>query len=55
MLAELLDKGWPHIAGMVLVVFVAFLPFFAFRETERALGKGKLKDLFVKSRGFERQ
>jgi hypothetical protein len=45
---ELLDKGWPHLAGMTLVVFVAFLPFFAFRETERALGEGKLKDLFIK-------
>ena len=45
---ELLEKGWPHLAGMVLVVFVAFLPFFAFRETERALGEGKLKDLFIK-------
>jgi hypothetical protein len=44
---ELLDKGWPHLAGMTLVVFVAFLPFFAFRETERVLGEGKLKDLFI--------
>jgi hypothetical protein len=44
---ELLDKGWPHLAGMTLVVFVAFLPFFAFRETERALGEGTLKDLFI--------
>ena len=45
---ELLAKGWPQLAGMMLVVFVAFLPFFAFRETERALGEGKLKDLFIK-------
>jgi hypothetical protein len=45
---ELLEKGWPHLAGMTLVVFVAFLPFFAFRETERALGEGKLKELFTK-------
>jgi hypothetical protein len=47
---ELLEKGWSHLAGMTLVVFVAFLPFFAFRETERALGEGKLKDLFIKRR-----
>jgi hypothetical protein len=51
---ELLDKGWPHLAGMTLVVFVAFLPFFAFRETERALGEGKLKNLFIK-RGATRE
>jgi hypothetical protein len=30
------------------VVFVAFLLFFAFRETERVLGEGKLKHLFIK-------
>jgi hypothetical protein len=47
-LAELLRDGWPHLVGMTLLVFVAFLPFFAFRETERALGAGKLKDLFIK-------
>jgi hypothetical protein len=46
--AELQDKGWPHLAGMTLVVFVAFLPFFAFRETERSLGEGRLRDLFIK-------
>lgn len=45
--SELLERGWPHLAGMTLVVFIAFLPFFAFRETERALGEGKLKDLFI--------
>jgi hypothetical protein len=33
---------------MTLVVFVAFPPFFAFRETERALGNGTLNDLFIK-------
>jgi len=47
-ISEVLDKGWPHLAGMILVVFVAFLPFFAFRETERALGEGRLKELFIK-------
>jgi hypothetical protein len=48
--AELTDKGWPHVGGMILVVFVAFLPFFAFREAERALGEGKLKELFINRR-----
>jgi len=44
--AEIRDKGWPYVAGMVLVVFVAFIPFFAFRETERVIGEGTLRDLF---------
>jgi hypothetical protein len=49
-IAEIVDKGWPHLAGMTLVVFVAFLPFFAFRETDRALGETKLRDMFIKRR-----
>jgi hypothetical protein len=49
-LTEILDKGWPHLASMTLVVFVAFLPFFAFRETDRALGGTKLRDMFIKRR-----
>lgn len=28
------------------VIFVAFIPFFALRELDRALGKGKLRTLF---------
>jgi hypothetical protein len=49
-LTGMVNEGWPHLAGMTLVVFVAFLPFFAFRETERVLGEAKLRDLFFKSR-----
>jgi hypothetical protein len=45
---EILDKGWPHLVAATLVVFVAFLPFFAFREMERVLGEGKLKEWFFK-------
>ena len=48
--AELLDKGWPHLLAMTMIVFVAFLPFFAFREAARALGNGKLQHLFFKWR-----
>jgi hypothetical protein len=47
-LAELLDQGWAYLVAMMVVVFVAFLPFFAFRETERALGENTLRDLFLK-------
>jgi hypothetical protein len=46
--AEIMEKGWPHFVGMTLVVFVAFIPFFAFRETSRVLGEGKLEQLFFK-------
>ena len=49
-LTDLANEGSPHLAGMTLVVFVAFLPFFAFREIERVLGEAKLRDLFFKPR-----
>jgi hypothetical protein len=45
-LADFFEKGWAHIVSRTLVVFVAFLPFFAFREMERAVGEGKLQELF---------
>jgi hypothetical protein len=49
-LAEELVTGWPHLAGIALVVFVSFLPFFAFRETGRVLGESTLKKLFFAPR-----
>jgi hypothetical protein len=49
-LAEISAKGWPHLLAMAMLVFVAFLPFFAFRETGRALGEGKLRELFLARR-----
>ena len=36
--------------GRCLVLFFAFLPFFALRETGRVLGETRLKDLFFKPR-----
>jgi hypothetical protein len=36
--------------GRILIMFVAFIPFFAFRETNRALGEVKLFDLFFRGR-----
>jgi hypothetical protein len=51
--AEILGQGWPHLLAMTMVVFFAFLPFFAFRETGRALGEGKLQELFLKGRTVE--
>jgi hypothetical protein len=46
--AELVGSGWPHVVTAAVVVFVAFLPFFAFRELDRVLGVGGLRDLFLK-------
>jgi hypothetical protein len=48
--AEIMENGWPHLAGATLVLFVSFLPFFAFRALERDIGEGKLKELFFRSR-----
>ncbi len=39
-----------EILGRVLIMFVAFIPFFAFRETMRVLREAKLFDLFFRSR-----
>lgn len=47
---EFLDQGWAQILAKTLVVFVAFIPFFAFRELERVLGERELHDLFLKRR-----
>jgi hypothetical protein len=47
-LEDLLERGWVHIFAVTLVVFVAFLPQFAFRELGRVLGEGKLHALFFK-------
>jgi hypothetical protein len=39
-----------EILGRVLIMFVAFIPFFAFRETMRVLGEVKLSNLFFRRR-----
>jgi hypothetical protein len=43
--------GRYEILCRVLIMFVAFIPFFAFRETMRVLREVKLFDLFFRSRG----
>jgi hypothetical protein len=43
---EIASKGrYEWLAGCI-VTFVAFIPFFAFKEVERVLGEGKLRALF---------
>ncbi len=46
---ELLDQGVYEILGRTLVLFVAFIPFFALWELDRVLGERKLFDLFFRS------
>ena len=54
---ELLGKGNHELLAGCLVILVAFIPFFAFRELARVLGQGKIWALFFRRRadqGFER-
>jgi hypothetical protein len=48
---KFLGKGSHELLAGCLVVFVAFIPFFAFRELRRILGEGKLWALFFRRRG----
>jgi beta-phosphoglucomutase family hydrolase len=41
------EMGAGELLGRSLVIFFAFIPFFALRETSRVLGEGKLKELFL--------
>ncbi|MEJ2431596.1 MAG: hypothetical protein P8075_22190 [Deltaproteobacteria bacterium] len=48
---EAVIRGRYEILGRVLIMFIAFIPFFAFRETMRVLREVKLFELFFRSRG----
>ena len=41
-------SGRYELLGQCLVLFCAFIPFFAFRETRRVLGGSRLYDLFFR-------
>jgi hypothetical protein len=45
---ELRRRGAYGMLAECLVTFVAFIPFFAFRELERVLGEGRLHKLFFR-------
>jgi hypothetical protein len=47
-LQTLLDKGVWEVLGRTLVIFVAFIPFFAFWELGHLIGDKKLFDLFFR-------
>jgi hypothetical protein len=48
--AALRGQGLTEVLGRSLVMFWAFLPFFAMRETARISGEGRLTDLFFRTR-----
>jgi len=45
-LTELASKGWYELLAQCVVIFCAFIPFFAFKELEGVVGRDKLRDLF---------
>ena len=50
-LGDFFEKGQHELMAGCLIVFVAFIPFFAFRELGRALGgEGKIWGLFFRGR-----
>ena len=49
-LVSFLGKGHHELLAGCLVIFVAFIPFFAFRELGRVLGEGKIRTLFFRKR-----
>jgi hypothetical protein len=44
--AEIASKGRYELLSWCVVIFVAFIPFFAFKELERVLGQEQLRALF---------
>jgi hypothetical protein len=50
--SELLGKGSYELIAGSLVIFFAFIPFFAIKELGRVIGKGKLSELFFRRRTF---
>jgi hypothetical protein len=53
-LDDMLNQGVYEILGRTLVLFVAFLPFFAFWEVGHLVGDKKLFDLFFRKGGTDR-
>ena len=47
---ELISKGTDELLAGCLVVFFAFIPFFAFKELGRLLGEGKISELFFRGK-----
>jgi len=48
--AELMQKGKYELLARCLITFVAFIPFFAFKELGRVLGEDNMRTLFFRGR-----
>ena len=48
--AELMQKSKYELLARCLITFVAFIPFFAFKELGRVLGEDKMRTLFFRGR-----
>lgn len=53
-LQELMSDGLYELLGRSLIVFCAFLPFFAFRELGRIMGEGRIRELFLSGIAFNK-
>lgn len=49
---DFFSVGWHELLARCLVVFFAFIPFFAFKELGLIIGKGRLQKLFFKKSAF---
>jgi hypothetical protein len=54
-IVDLLGKGHHELLAGCLIIFVTFIPFFAFRELGRVLGEGKIWTLFFRRRAASEQ
>jgi len=43
---DIASRGWYELLSRCVVIFVAFVPFFSFKELERVMGPEKLRALF---------
>ena len=50
---HLISAGRDEILAKTLIMLIAFIPFFAFWETDRVMGEGKLSALFFRKRVAE--
>jgi hypothetical protein len=49
-LQEIMSAGWDELFARTLVMLVALVPLFAFTETARVMGEGRLRQLFLHRR-----
>ena len=47
---EFMSVGWYGLLARCIVIFVVFIPFFAFEQLDQVLGEGKLGKLFFRRR-----